>query len=175
MKNYMEQFRVALVSEADDYTAAKTLDAVTDLKVLKSKLYDTSSDANAFASLTAGDYVKIDGFEDYKTENNGVLKVVEVEASGEWVTFDRPLIDVTEADMPSDGITMYNTPKTWTVTGVTVANAYIAGAVDLTNHEAFGPEDFRVSAANTVRSFAEIDSDTDGDDILVFWAKVTEG
>ena len=175
MKNYMEQFRVSLVSEADDYTAAKTLDAVTDLKVLKSKLYDTSSDANAFASLTAGDYVKIDGFEDYKTENNGVLKVVEVEASGEWVTFDRPLIDVPEADIPSGGITMYNTPKTWTVTGITVANAYIAGAVDLTNHEAFGPEDFRVSAANTVSSFAEIDSDTDGDDVLVFWAKVTEG
>jgi hypothetical protein len=61
------------------------------------------------------------------------------------------------------------------VTGVTVANAYIAGAVDLTNHEAFGPEDFRVTAANTVTSFAEINSDTDGDDILIFWAKVSEG
>lgn len=175
MKNYMEQFRVSLVSGADDYTAAKTLDAETDLKVLKSKLYDTSSDANAFASLTAGDYVKITGFEDYKTENNGILRVVEVESSGEWVTFDRPLVDVAEDDMPSGGITMYNTPKTWTVTGVAVADSKVMAAVDLTNHEAFGPEDFRVTAANTVTSFAEIDSDTDGDDVMVFWAKVSEG
>lgn len=175
MKNYMEQFRIGLVSGADDYTAAKTLTAETDLKVLKSKLYDTSSDADAFASLTAGDYVKIEGFEDYKTENNGILRVVEVESSGEWVTFDRPLVDVEEDDMPSGGITMYNTPKTWTVTGVAVANSKVMGALDLTNHEVFGPEDFRVTAANTVTSFAEIDSDTDGDDLVVFWAKVSEG
>lgn len=175
MKNYMEQFRIALVSGADDYTAAKTLDADTDLKVLKSKLYDTSSAANAFASLSAGDYVKITGWEDYKTENNGILRVVDVASDGEWVTFDRPLIDVEEDDIPSGGITMYNTPKTWTVTGVTVANAYVMGALDLTNHEVFGPEDFRVTAANTVSSFAEIDSDTDGDDIVVYWAKITEG
>lgn len=174
MKNYMEQFRVGLVSGAEDYTAAKT-DAETDLKVLKGKLYDTSSDANAFASLIAGNYVKIAGFEDYKTENNGILRVVDVEASGEWVTFDRTLVDVAEADMPSGGITMYNTPKTWTVTGVDVADSKVMGAVDLTNHEAFGPEDFRVTAANTVASFAEIDSDTDGDDVMVFWAKVSEG
>jgi hypothetical protein len=175
MKNYMEQFRIGLVSGAEDYTAAKTLDGETDLKVLKSKLYDTSSSANAFASLTAGDYVKMEGWEDYKTENNGILRVVEVESAGEWVTFDRPLIDVPEADIPTGGITMYNTPKTWTVTGVAVADSKVMGAADLTNHEAFGPEDFRVTAANTVTSFAEISSDTDGDDVLVFWAKVSEG
>lgn len=175
MKNYMEQFRATLATGAEDYTAAKTLDAVTDLKVLKSKMYDTSSSADAFSSLSAGDYVKITGFDDYVTENNGILKVVDVDSSGEWVTFDRPLIDITEDDIPSAGITMYNTPKTWTVTGVTTANAYIAGALDLTNPESFGPEDFRVSADNTVTSFAELDSDTDGDNVVVFWAKVTEG
>lgn len=175
MKNYMEQFRVGLVTNADDYTAAKTLDAVTDLKVLKSKLYDTSSSANAFASLTAGDYIRMTGWEDYKTENNGIFKVVEVEASGEWITVDRPLIDVPEADIPSGGITMYNTPKTWTLTGVAAGTSEIMGALDLTNHQAFGPEYFIVSAANTVKSFAEITSDTDGDEVAVFWADLSDG
>jgi len=62
MKNYMEQFRVSVVENAAVYDATnKTLDGITDLKVLKNKLYDTSSSANAFSSLTAGDVVKVTG------------------------------------------------------------------------------------------------------------------
>lgn len=175
MKNYMEQFRLGLVSGADDYTAAKTLTADTEVKVLKGKLYDTSSDADAFASLTVGTYVKITGFDSGKEENNGIFRLTAKESGGEWVTFDRPLVDVEEDDIPSGGITMYNTPKTWTLAGVTATDSKVMGAFDLTNYEAFGPEDFKVTAANTITSFAEIDSDTDGDEILVFWAKVSEG
>ena len=61
MKNYMEQFRVSVVENAAVYSDSKTLNGITDLKVLKNKLYDTSSSANAFSSLTAGDVVKVTG------------------------------------------------------------------------------------------------------------------
>ena len=124
MKNYMEQFRVTVVENAEKYTdPGKTLDGETELKVLKNKLYDTSSSANAFASLTAGDVIKMSGWEDYKTENNGIFKVAEVDSSGEWVRFDLPLVDCPEDDIPSGGITMLNTPVSWTVTGVSVGNS----------------------------------------------------
>jgi len=87
MKNYMEQFRLGLVSGADDYTAAKTLTADTSVKVLKSKLYDTSSDANAFASLTVGTYVKMTGWDSGKEENNGIFRLTAKGLVGTKVNF----------------------------------------------------------------------------------------
>jgi hypothetical protein len=173
MKNYMEQFKVSLLSGADDYgTGTKVLDGETDVKIQKNKLYDTSGDSVlAFAALVAGNVVKMSGWA--KEENNGIFKVVDVASDGEWIQLDMPLVDELTIDSP--GVTMYKTPKTWTVTGVTVGNAEIIGAVDLTNPSAFGAEYFKVTAANTVSSFANLGGDTDGDDVVVYWADLTKG
>jgi hypothetical protein len=175
MKNYMEQFKLSVVENAAVYTAAKTLDVVTDLKVLKSKLYDTSSSADAFSSLTAGDVIRMTGWEDYKTENNGIFKVTEVESSGEWIKVDIPLVDCTEDDIPTGGITMYHTPASWTVTGATEIGSKIMGALDLAADAAFSDSYFRVTAANTVSSFAEIEAGTATSEVVVFWADRTAG
>lgn len=172
MKNYMEQFRVSLVSDADDYTDVKVLDGDTDVKIQYNKLWDTSGDSVLeFASLVAGNVVKMSGWD--KEENNGIFIVADVASDGEWVRFDMPLVEELTIDSP--GITLLSTPKTWTVTGVAVGDAEVIGALDLTNHGAFGPEYFKVTAANTVSSFANLTGDTDGDDVVVYWAKLSEG
>jgi hypothetical protein len=173
MKNYMEQLRMTVVAGTDDYTSSKTLNAVTDLKMIKGKLYDTTSSADAFASLTAGDVVKMSGWDD--TAMNGIFKITEVETNGEWVTFDRPLDDVLEADIPSAGITMEHTPVSMTVTGVTEKGAKVLYAINLTDPAVAGPEYFRVTADNTVSSFADLSQDTATEEILVFWADLSEG
>lgn len=171
MKNYMEQFRVTLVAGADDYTAVAVLSGSTDVKIEKNKVWDTSSSANDFAALVVGNIIKMSGWD--KEENNGIFKVVAKESGGEWIQLDMPLID--EASVDSPGITMIKTPKTWTVAGVTVGGAEVLGALDLTNPGAFGPEYFKVTAANTVSSFATLAGDTDGDNVVVYWAKLSEG
>src|SRR6056297_381665 len=176
MKNYMEQFRVSVVENAAVYDASnKTLNGITDLKVLKNKLYDTSSSADAFSSLTAGDVVRVTGWEDYKTENNGIFKVAEVDSSGEWVRFDLPLVDVPEDDIPTGGITMYNTPVSLTVTGVSVGNSKVMAALDLAADAAFSHSYFKVTADNTVSSFAAIEAGTATSEVVVFWSDLTAG
>jgi len=175
MKNYMEQFRISVVENASVYSSSTTLSAETELKVLKNKLYDVSSSANAFASLTAGDVVKMTGWEDYKTENNGIFKVAEVEAAGEWVKLDLPLIDCAEADLPTGGITMYDTPASWTVTGMTVGNSEVMAALDLAADAAHSKAYFKVTAANTVSSFAAIEAGTATSEVVVFWSDLTAG
>jgi hypothetical protein len=177
MKNYMEQFRVTIIEDAADYVAASnsTLSGISELKVLKNKLYDTSSDADAFASLTADDVVKMSGWEDYKTENNGIFKVAEVDSGGEWVRFDMPLVDCPEDDIPSGGITLLHTPASWAVTGVSVGNAEVMAAVDMDENEAFAAEYFKVTADNIVSSFAEISGGTDVNTVAVYWADLTDG
>ena len=172
MKNYMDQFRMTVVG-TDDYTSQKTLTAETELKMIKGKLYDTSSSATAFSSLTAGSVIKMSGWDD--SSMNGIFKVVDKEASGEWVTFDTPLMDVLEADIPSAGITMEHTPVSMTVTGVTENGAKILYALNLTDPSVAGAEYFKVTAANTVSSFADLNQDTTTEEILVFWADVSEG
>lgn len=173
MKNYMDQFRMTVVAGTDDYTSSKTLTAATDLKMIKGKLYDTSSSADAFASLTAGDVVKMSGWDD--DAMNGIFKIVDVESSGEWVSFDTPLDDVLEADIPSAGITMENTPVSMTVTGVSVGGAKVLYALNMTDPAVAGPEYFKVTADNTVSCFADLSQDTATDGILVFWADLSEG
>ena len=173
MKNYMDQFRMTVVGGTDDYTSSKTLDGETDLKMIKGKLYDTSSSATAFASLTAGSVVRMTGWDD--DAMNGIFKIVEMGNSGEWVTFDKPLDDVLEADIPTGGITMYNTPVSMTVTGVTETGAKVLYALNLTDPSVAGPEYFKVTADNTVSSFADLNQDTATEEILVFWADVSEG
>jgi hypothetical protein len=174
MKNYMEQFRVTVVDNAEKYTASTTLNAVTELKVLKNKLYDTSSSANAFASLHVADVIKMSGWADYKTENNGIFKVAEVDSAGEWVRFDLPLVDCPEADIPSGGITMQDTPASWTVTGVSVGNSKVMAALDLADDDSYNTEYFKVTAANTVSSFAALATSATSE-IVVFWADLTAG
>lgn len=174
MKNYMEQFRMAVVENAPYYPNSKTLDGATELKVLKNKLYDTSSSANAFASLSAGDVVKMSGWGDYKNENDGIFTVAEVEAHGEWIKFDLPLVDCKEADIPSGGITMLDDPVEWTVAGVSVGNASIMAVASLTDDETFQATDFKVTGANTVTSFAELSTSATAE-VLVVWADLTAG
>ena len=171
MKNYMEQFRVSLVTNAADYTAVSVLNGVTDVKIEKNKVWDTSSSANDYAGLSVGNIIKMTGWA--KEENNGIFKVVAKEAGGQWIQLDSPLIDEPSVDSP--GITMIKTPKSWTVTGVTVGGAYVMGATDVTNPAAFGPEYFKVTATNVVSSFATLSGDTDGDEVFVYWAKLSEG
>jgi hypothetical protein len=173
MKNYMDQLRLAVVAGTGDYSDSKTLDAVSDLKMIKGKLYDTSSSADAFSSLSAGSVVRMTGWDD--SSMNGIFKIVEVESSGEWVTFDTPLDDVLEDDVPTAGITMYNTPISMTVTGVTEKGAKVLYALNLTDPSVAGAEYFKVTADNTVSSFADFDQATDSEEILVFWADVSEG
>jgi len=175
MKNYMEQFRISVVENAAVYTSSTTISAETDLRVLKNKLYDTSSSANAFAALTAGAVIKMTGWEDYKTENNGIFKVAEVASDGEWVRFDTPLVDCPEDDIPTGGITIYKTPATWTVAGVTVDGAKVMGALDLAADAAFSADYFKVTAANTISSFAAIEAGTATSEVVVFWADRTAG
>jgi hypothetical protein len=47
MKNDSEQLRQAVVTSSGN-TQTKVLDAVTDIKILNEKVYDTSSSADAF-------------------------------------------------------------------------------------------------------------------------------
>ena len=173
MKNYMEQLRMTVVEGTDDYTSAKTLTAETELKMIKGKLYDTSSSANAFASLTAGAVVKMSGWDD--SSMNGIFKIVEKEAAGEWVTFDTPMMDVLEADVPTAGITMEHTPVSMTVTGVTVGGAKVLYGLNLTDPTAVGADYLKVTAANTVSSFADFGQSTITESLLVFWADLSEG
>jgi hypothetical protein len=173
MKNFMDQLKMTVVAGTDDYTSQKTLDAITDLKMIKGKLYDTTSSADAFASLSAGDVVKMSGWDD--DSMNGIFTIVEKETNGEWVTFDTPMRDVLEADIPSAGITMEHTPVSMTVTGVTEKGAKVLYALNLTDPAVAGPEYFKVTADNTVSSFADIGQDTDTEEILVFWADLSEG
>jgi hypothetical protein len=175
MKNYMEQFRVSLVSGATDYTSTKVLTAETDLKVHKSRLYDTSSSANAFAALSAGSVIRMYGWGNYKNENDGVFTVTEKGHDGDWIAVDRPLIDVAEADIPDGGITMERSPATWTVTGVRKASSKVMGALDLTNPSVAGPDSFVVTGNNAVASFMNLAGDTNGDDVVVCWADLSAG
>lgn len=173
MKNYMEQLRMTVVAGTDDYSSTKLLDGVSDLKMIKGKLYDTTSSADAFSTLTAGDVVKVSGWDD--DAMNGIFKITDKESGGEWVTFDRPLDDVLAADVPSAGITMETTPVSMTVAGVTESGAKVLYALNLTDPSVAGADYFRVTADNTVSSFADLNQDTTTEEILVFWADLSEG
>lgn len=174
MKNYMDQFRITVADGATDYdTSNKTLDGETDLKMIKGKLYDTTSSADVFSSLSVDDVVRMTGWDD--DAMNGIFKIVDKESGGEWVTFDRPLDDVLEADIPSGGITMYHTPIEMSVTGVTEKGAKVMYALNVTDMKAAGPDYFKVTDDDTVSSFADLELDTDTDEFLIFWADLSEG
>lgn len=172
MKNYMDQFRMTVVAGTDDYAASAT-DLGTDVEIKKGKLYDTTSSADAFAAVTVGDVIKLAGWD--QEENNGIFIVTDVEASGEWIAVDTPLVDVLEADVPTDGIDFYENPIPMTVAGVTKSGAKVLYALNMTNPAVAGPEYFKVTADNTVSCFADLNQDTATDGILVFWADLSEG
>jgi hypothetical protein len=172
MKNDSEQLRQAVVTSSGN-SQTKVLDAVTDIKILNEKVYDTSSSADAFAALSAGDVVKMEGFD--QAENNRIYVVTEVESNGEWIKVDKELKDVKEADIPSAGITMYKTPESLTVTGATTDDVLVE-VVNL-NSAASSPEEadrdyFAITAANTVSSFAVTDA---GDVLLISWSDLSAG
>lgn len=170
--NYSEQLRLGVVASGGN-TQTKVLDAVTDVKILDEKLYDTSSSADAFAALSAGDVVMFDGFDE--AENNRIFTVTEVETNGEWIKVDKELKDVRAADIPSAGITVFKTPESLTVSGVTTEDT-VVDVVNL-NSAASSAEEadrkyFAITDDDTVSTFAVLD---DGDSLLVMWADMSEG
>lgn len=172
MKNDSEQLRQAVVTSGGN-SQSKVLDAVTDIKILNEKIYDTSSSADAFDALSAGDVVKMEGFD--QAENNRIFVVTEVESGGEWIKVDKELKDVREADVPSAGITMYKDPESLTVSGATTDDVLVE-VVNL-NSAASSPEEanrdyFAITDDDTVSSFAETD---DGDVLLLTWADLSAG
>lgn len=171
MKNYLEQLNITVVSSAEGYTSSTTLSAETDVKIQDNKVWDTSSSANAFNSLTAGDVIRMTGWDE--EENNGIFIVAEVESSGEWISLDRPLLEQTSVSSP--GITMYDTPESWTVSGVAISESRVSAALNLSNPAAFSSTYFRVTDDDTVSSFAVFTEDSLGDDIAVYWADLSEG
>lgn len=172
MKNSAEQIRVGFATSAGN-TQTKVLDAVTDVKILNEKVYDTSSSADAFSALSAGDVIKMEGWNE--AENNRIYTVTDVEPGGEWIKVDKELKDVRAADVPSAGITMYKTPESLTVSGVTVNDA-ISDVVNFntgtSSAEAVDKDYFAITAADTVSSFSVTDA---GDVLQIYWADLSAG
>lgn len=173
MKNYMDQFRVSVISGTDDYdgTAKKTLNGETDVKIKDNRLWDTSSSANAFHGRSVGDVVKMEGWD--KAENNGIFVIADKESSGEWVRFDTPLLD--QAEVESPGVTMYHTPITLTITGAIPGKIEILYGLNTDPLSAVAGSNFKVTAANTVASFADFNQDTITDGVVIFWADLSKG
>lgn len=170
MKNDAEQLRSDVVASTGN-TQVKVLDAVTDVKILNEKLYDTSSSADAFSALSAGDVVMFSGFDE--TENNRIFVITE--AADNYIKVDKELKDVAEDDIPSAGITVYKTPESLTVSGVTVDDT-VTDVVNL-NSASSSAEDvdakyFAITAADTISSFAVTDS---GDSLMIYWADLSAG
>jgi hypothetical protein len=171
-KNDSEMLRQAVVASTGN-TQSKTLDGITSVKILNEKVYDTSSSEDAFSGLSAGDVIKMEGWN--YAENNRIFTVTEVESGGQWIKVDKQLIDEKEADVPSAGVTMYNTPESLTVSGCTVDDVLVE-VVNM-NAAASSPEEadrdyFAITAADTVSTFALLDA---GDSLLISWAKMSEG
>jgi hypothetical protein len=172
MKNSAEQIRVGLATSSGN-SQTKVLDGVTSVKILNEKLYDTSSSADAFSSLSAGDVIHVSGFN--YAENNRIFTITDVESSGAWIKVDKELKDEKEADVPSAGVTVLKTPESLTINGVTTSDAL----TDVMNFNAAASsateldrDYFAITAADTVSSFAATDS---GDVIQVTWAKLSAG
>jgi hypothetical protein len=148
------------------------LDAVTDIKILNEKVYDTSSSADAFAGQSVGDIIKMYGWN--KTENNRIFKITEVASDGEWIRVDKEVKDETAPS--SAGATIETGSEDLTVTGISVDDV-IVDAMNF-NTSASSPasvsgRDYMdVFAANTVTSFYVADA---GDDIMVTWAQLSAG
>lgn len=169
--NDAEQIRHGFATSSSNSQTTTSLSS--DTKILNEKVYDTSSSANAFSGLSAGDVIKMSGWDE--AENNRIFLVTEVESSGEWIKVDKELKDVKAADVPSAGITVYTNPESLTISGVTTDDVL----VDVVNFNSAASsateldrDYFAITAANTVSSFAVTDS---GDYIMVTWADLSKG
>lgn len=171
-KNYNETIRNSIAASGGS-SQTSVISSVTDIKILDEKIYDTSSSANAFAALSAGDVIYMEGWDE--DENNRVFTVTEVESAGEYIKVDKELKDVKEADIPSAGITMYKSPESLTVSGITVDDV-ITDVVNFNTAASSSAEldkkYFAVTAADTVANFAVVDS---GDSLMISWAQMSAG
>jgi len=170
--NYNERLRTDLVSAGGGSTSS-ILSGNTDVKIKDNVLYDTTSNPTAFSGLSAGDTIKMTGWD--QTENNGIMDVVEVESSGEWVSVTVSLVDVASNDVPAGGITVDKAGEFWTVSDMTKKD-YVNDAVNF-NVSSEGPSnisasDVGVTSNGEVACFASTDS---GDSILVIWSDGSKG
>jgi hypothetical protein len=173
MKNYSEQLRLDVVSSGgNSETKHGTVDGYSDIKIKDSKIIDTSSSEDAFSGQSVGDVIKMEGWA--YSENNRIFTITEKESGGKWIKVDKELKDETSPE--SAGATIYTGSEDLTVSGITVDDA-IVDAVNF-NTASSSPEGLNgrdymaVTAADTVTSFYVADS---GDDLLIQWAKLSEG
>ena len=173
MKNYNECLRMDIKSPTGS-SASSIASSKTDIKIKDRKVYDTSSSADAFSGLSAGDTIKMTGWE--QDENNGIMDVVEVESAGEWFTVTAALINVAEADTPSAGITVQKAGEKITVNSDMTKYDEINDVVNL-NGSASSPADmtkanFGITNDGTVACFETVESD---DQLLFLWSDMSAG
>lgn len=171
--NYNECIRFSFVTAGGGSTTS-VLSGVTDVKVRDRKIYDTSSSADAFSGLSAGDAIKISGFDDDAC--NGITDVVEVESSGEWIKVNIPLFDIPSSDIPSAGITITKAAEILTVHSDMTSKDYINDVANF-NTASSSPADttygnFGVTNDGKMAVFGSLDS---GDVLGVLWSKTSQG
>jgi hypothetical protein len=173
MKNYSEQIRTDIVASAGNtQTMHGTVDGYSDIKIKKGKIIDTSSSADAFSGQSAGDVIKMYGWNEI--ENNRIFTITEVASDGEWIRVDKELKDETAPS--SAGASIETGSEELTVTGVSVDDV-IVDAVNFNTSSSSpasvsGRDYMAITAADTVTSFYVADA---GDDIFVTWADLSEG
>ncbi len=174
MKNWIETFRADIVTSAGNAEVAHgTVNSYDDIKIENSKITDTSSGANAFAGQTAGDVIKMTGWDD--EENNRIFIITEVDGDGEWIKVDKEVKDATEPS--SGGATIYTGSEELTLTGASTSDVIMDAcsfnaAVSSFPESMAGKTNMRITAADTVTSFAVA---TAGDLIQIFWGDMSEG
>lgn len=173
MQNYSEQIKQATVA-GTNYSESTVVSGVGSLKIKDEKVYDTSSSADAFSSLSAGDIIKMEGWPNYGAENNRIFTVTKVDSDGEWIKVDKELKDVPESDVSS--VTIYKSPASLSVSDVTANDVVTAVAImDTTSSSVSNPsaDDFAITSEGTVSHF---DTNIATEDVLlVTWADLSLG
>ena len=173
MKNYSEQIKQETVA-GTNYSSSTVVSGVGHLKIKDEKIYDTSSSADAFASLSAGDVIKMEGWPKYGDENNRIFTVTGKASDDSWITVDKEIKDVPEKDVSS--VTIYDSPASLTVSGVTAYDVITSVSImDTASSSVSNPsvDGFAITADDTVSHFdANIAT---SDVLLVTWADLSLG
>lgn len=172
MQNDAEQVKQATVA-GTNYSSSTVVSGTGDLKIRQEKVYDTSSSADAFSGLSVGNVIKMDGWP-YYAENNRVFTVTEVGPGGEYIKVDKELKDVAESKVSN--VTIYNSPATLSVSGVTVNDVVTNVAIMDTTASSVASvsaTDFAITDIDTISHFdANIAT---SDVLLVTWANLSLG
>ena len=173
MKNYNEALRMDIaVPGGGDPTSV--VSGKTDIKVKEGKVYDTSSSQDAFSSLSAGDTVKLSGFDSDKIQgrNNKIATVTDVESGGHYFKVDKTLVNVAESDIPDAGIDVEKSTDEFTVNSDMTKYDYVNDVVILTTSATstadLSKDDFGVTNDGNVASFTSALESTDT--VLVLWS-----